>query len=62
MTATRKMKIIFFSFLGAAIAVFNVIVVFLGIYAYGNPDPRHCFYINGLDTTALNKQSAITLA
>lgn len=55
MTATRKMKIIFFSFMGVSIAVFNVIVVFLGIFAYGNPDARHCFFISGLDTTALNK-------
>jgi len=32
------------------------------MYTYGNPDPRHCYYIDGLDTTGLSKAAVVTMA
>jgi len=34
-----------------------VLMIFLGIYAYGNPDPKTAFYIFGVDSVALNKET-----
>lgn len=53
------MTIIIASFLFAFYAVF---VVYLGLYAYGNPDPAHCYFIDGLDTTGTTRANAVTLA
>ena len=39
-----------------------VFVIYLGLYAYDNPDPENCFYIDGLDKTTPTKLEAINLA
>ena len=62
MAETSSGKIVFFSLVAMVIIAFNVLIVFLGIYAYGNPDPLHCYYIKGVDTTAIDRNSALILA
>ena len=34
-----------------------VLMIYLGIYAYGNPDPKTAFYIDGVDAVSLNKEA-----
>ena len=57
-----KFSLVFFSIVALVIIALNVLIVFLGIYAYGNPDPLHCYYVKGVDTTAVDKNSALILA
>ena len=42
--------------------LYLIFVICEGIYAYGGPDSKHAFYIEGLDTPALTKSASITLA
>ena len=42
--------------------LYTVLVVYLGVYSYGNPDPPHCYYIDGLDTTGRSKAAVTILA
>ena len=44
------------------IILYAVFMIYLGIYAYGNPDPSRSFYIDGLDTTGLTAEAVETLA
>ena len=41
---------------------YGVLVVYFGIYSYINPDPAHCYYIEGLDTTGMSKAAVISRA
>ena len=61
-TASKNLKIAFFSVLGISVVLYTTFLIAMGIYAYGNPDPRHCYYIYGLDTPALSTQAAKILA
>lgn len=42
--------------------LYAIFVIYQGIYAYANPDPAHCYYIDGLDTPSLTRDGAETLA
>lgn len=35
--------------------LYMIFVICEGVYAYGGPDAKHAFYIEGLDTPALTK-------
>ena len=61
-SATMTMKIGSCTALGVFVLLYSIFVVYLGIYSYGNPDPAHCYYIDGQDTTGLSKTVATTLA
>ena len=61
-TATSSMKIITYVFLGVSSILYGILVIYLAIYAYSNPDPPHCYYIAGLDTPAITKSTALILA
>ena len=50
MTATTGRKIMTFTSLAVLFTIYAVFVVYLGLFAYGYPDPNHCYYIDGLDT------------
>ena len=41
---------------------FAVLLIYLGVYSYGNPDAPHCYYIDGLDETGLTEKAVITAA
>ena len=61
-TATRSAIIGYCSVFGILVILYTVLVIYLGIFSYGNPDPVHCYYIDGLDTTGLSKAAVSTLA
>ena len=47
----------------ATLAIFFVIVlIYLGVYSYGNPDTPNAFYIDGLDEVALTEKYILTVA
>ena len=48
--------------LSAFCILYLIFVVYLGVYAYSNPDPAHSYYIDGLDTPGVTKDAALTLA
>ena len=62
LTKTTCRKVVTFTSLAVLFTVYAVFVVYLGLFAYGNPDPNHCFYVDGLDTPAKSKQSVMILA
>ena len=57
-----SMKISSFTFCGLVTTAYVVFICFLGIYAYGNPDPPHSYYIEGLETPGLTKNTVRKLA
>jgi len=47
----------------AIISIFYALfIIYLGIYGYGNPDPEHAFYIDGLEKPTTTKTLAESLA
>ena len=48
--------------MGVCSLLYAIFVIYLGIYAYANPDPSHSYYIDGLDTTGMSRMAAETLA
>ena len=62
LTRTAGRKAISIIVASIVFAVYTVFVIYLGLYAYGNPDPNHCFYIDGLDTSGTSRANAIDLA
>jgi len=61
-TRTQKRMIASLSCAGTFVVLYAIFVIYLGVYAYGSPDPVHSYYIDGLDTTGLSKASAETMA
>mmetsp|Transcript_34 Transcript_34/g.57 ORF Transcript_34/g.57 Transcript_34/m.57 type:complete len:172 (+) Transcript_34:284-799(+) len=47
---------------GIIVILFSLLIIYLGVYGYANPDPEHCYYVEGLDTTAITKPGAEQLA
>ena len=43
-------------FAALAGSIFTTIVVYLGIYAFKNPDPGACWVVRDLDSAAKTKQ------
>ena len=41
---------------------FVIVLIFLGVYSYGNPDTPNAFYIDGLDEVALTEKYILTTA
>ena len=44
------------------LCAYLVLLSFLAKYAFANPDPQRCFYVDGLKTTAFTAWSAKELA
>jgi len=59
--STRN-QIIASSVLGVSAILYGVFFIYLGVYGYGNPDPEHAYFIDGVDQTALTKEAAEELA
>ena len=51
MTETPTRKVMSIITVSIFVSVYAVFVIYLGLYAYGNPDPFHCFYVDSMDTT-----------
>ena len=41
---------------------YAVFVTYLGKFAFSSPDPKHCWYIDGLNTSAFSVMSAKEIA
>lgn len=61
-TATQPMRYVTYACLVLATIAYAILVVYLAIYGFSNPDPRHCYFIKGLDTPALSKSTVLILA
>ena len=47
---------------GILAILYLILMIYLGIYAYGNPDPKNAFYVDGVDSIALNRESITSSA
>ena len=53
----KQKKCLYYSLIVTTISFtlgYLILSVYLGIFAYANPDPDHCYYIIGLDQVASN--------
>ena len=48
-TATTTMLVTSITMFGLLAIGYLVLMIYLGVYAYGNPDPKTAFYIDGVD-------------
>lgn len=62
MWSTKQKKIVSASVMGVAVVLYAILVAYLGIFGYNNPDPESCFYIDGVDTTAKTRVAAVNKA
>ena len=62
MTNTTCRKVVTFTSLAVFVAIYAVYVIYTGLYAYGNPDPLHCYYIDELDTPGKTKANVSAIA
>lgn len=42
--------------------VYAIVMIYLGIYAYGNPDPNECFFVDGVESTRRSRAAIIAEA
>ena len=61
-TATTVYTAISITVVSVITILYAIFVVYLGVFAHGNPDPPHCYFIDGLTTTGLTKAAVSTLA
>lgn len=47
---------------GTIVLLYALFVIYLGVYGYANPDPAHCYYIDGVDTPATSREAAVDIA
>ena len=47
---------------GIIVILFSMLVIYLGVYGYANPDPEHCYYVDGVDQPATTRDAAEKLA
>lgn len=50
------------SVLGPTAVLYLVFFVYLGVYGFGNPDPDHAYFIDGVGKPALTREAALALA
>ena len=62
MTETTTRKVLSITLVSVFVVAYAVFVIYLGLFAYGNPDPSNCFFIDEMDTTATSKFAAVTMA
>ena len=48
--------------LGPTAVLYLVFFVYLGVYGFGNPDPDHAYFIDGVGKPALTREAALALA
>lgn len=61
-TASRQRLITIGVSTGILLVLYLVFVICMGVYGYGGPDMKNAWYIDGVDTPALTKKGAITIA
>ena len=61
-TATTLMTVTSITIVSLLTIAYGIFVVYLGVFAHGNPDPPHCYFIDGLETTGLTRATVTTLA
>ena len=57
-SSSRTNQIIAIGGTGTTVIVYGIFFFYLGLYGYGNPDPEHSYFIDGVDQTALTKEAA----
>ena len=62
MWSTKQKKVLSASIMGVTVVLYTILIVYLWIFGYSNPDPESCFYIDGLDTTAKTRVAAVNKA
>ena len=50
------------SVLSVVSVTYFVFMIYLGIYAYGNPDPASAYFVDGVDSTALTRVAIVNKA
>ena len=50
------------SILSITVIVYAVVMIYFGVFAYGNPDPAECFFVDGVEQTKRSRQAIIDQA
>ena len=61
-TIKTNFKIASITIVSLLIILYGIFVVYLGVFAHGNPDPSHCYFIDGLENPGLTRSAVNTLA
>ena len=48
-TASKTLTMSAIVTVGIIVILFSTLVIYLGVYGYANPDPEHCYYVDGVD-------------
>ena len=43
---------------GIVVILYAMLVVYLGVFGYANPDPMNCYYVEGIETPTTTKAAA----
>lgn len=62
LTATKSIMVTAITSVSVCSILYVIFVIYLGVYAYANPDPVHAFYVDGLETPGITKETAQQLA
>ena len=55
-------KIVSYAGICVCSSFYLLFLLYLGNYGFGSPDPRHCYYIDGLDLVEKSKEEIISVA
>lgn len=47
---------------GSYALLYSIFTIYMAVYGYGGPDPKNCFYVDGVDSTAITREAAIGTA
>ena len=61
-TATKTFTVITLSAVSLLSVAYTIFIVYLGVYAFNDPDPKGSFYVDGVDEVALTRESIIAKA
>ena len=56
-TGSTTMTVASISILSITVIIYAVVMIYFGVYAYGNPDPAECFFIDGVESTRRSRQA-----
>ena len=40
---------------GTYALLYGIFTIYLAVYGYGGPDPKNCFYVDGVNSVALTR-------
>ena len=44
---------------GTYALLYFIFLICMAVYGYGGPDPKNCFYVDGINSVALTREAAI---